>query len=71
MFLTKCCLAHIGTADDVIICRACGAENPDTIFDLRLKNCKDAEGGQTLSEYRREQAEILGMILRSNADPLK
>ena len=62
MFLTKCCLAHIGTADDVIICRACGAENPKTI---------DAEGGQTLSEYRREQAEILGMILRSNADPLK
>jgi len=62
MFLTKCCLEHIGTANDVIICRACGAENPETI---------DESASQTLSEYRREQAEILGMILRSNADPLK
>ena len=27
--------------------------------------------GITLSEYKKEQAEILGMVLRSNADPLK
>ena len=31
----------------------------------------DDDEGLTLSEYKKEQAEVLGMILRSNADPLK
>jgi len=29
------------------------------------------EDSLTLSEYRKEQREILGIVLRSNADPLK
>jgi hypothetical protein len=62
MFLTKCCLAHVGTSDSVLVCRKCGAENP-YLFDT--------DQGLTPQEYQKEQAEILGMVLRSNADPLK